>query len=160
LLTMHHIISDGWSMQVFVRELGALYAAFIAGQPSPLPELPIQYADFARWQRQWLQSAGEQLSPLQQQLSYWVAQLADAPKLLTLPTDRPRSPIQTVRGAVHTFTLPPTLSREIKALSQREGATPFMTLLAAFNILLSRYSGQEDILVGSSIANRTRVELE
>jgi non-ribosomal peptide synthetase component F len=155
LLTMHHIVSDGWSMAVFIREMAALYAAFTSESSSPLPELPIQYVDFAHWQRQWLQ--GE---VLQQQLSYWKQQLDNTPTVLEIPTDRPRSPIQTFRGAHHSFTISSSLSKSIKTLSQREGTTLFMTLLAAFNVLLYRYSGQEDIVIGSPVANRNRGETE
>ncbi|HKN84017.1 MAG TPA: amino acid adenylation domain-containing protein, partial [Pyrinomonadaceae bacterium] len=155
LLTIHHIISDGWSVGVFVRELAALYEVYMAGRPSPLQELPIQYADFAVWQRDWLQ--GERL---EEQLSYWRAQLADAPPLLELPTDRPRQPVQSYRGAHEHLLLSESLSRSLKELSRREGATLFMTLLAAFSTLLYRYSGQRDILVGTPIANRNRAETE
>jgi amino acid adenylation domain-containing protein len=155
LLTIHHIISDGWSVGVFVRELAALYEAYIAGRPSPLPELSIQYADFACWQRDWLQ--GERL---EEQLSYWRAQLADAPSLLELPTDRPRPPVQSYKGGHETLRLSEFLSRSLKELSRREGATLFMTLLAVFSTLLYRYSSQRDILVGTPIANRNRAETE
>ncbi len=155
LVTMHHIVSDGWSMSVFIRELVVLYQAFLSGAPSPLPELPIQYADFAVWQLQWLQ--GE---VLEKQLSYWKKQLGDNPPRLELPTDRPRPPIETYRGAHRTFTLPETLGEALEALSRQEGTTLFVTLLAAFNVLLHRYTEQEDILVGSPIANRNRVEIE
>jgi amino acid adenylation domain-containing protein len=155
LLSMHHIVSDGWSMGVFFRELAALYEAFSTGTASPLPELSIQYADFALWQRQWLQ--GE---VLEKQLAYWRQQLAGSPPLLELPTDRPRPVTQTYRGARQWLALPKALSDELRALSQREGVTLFMTLLAAFQILLFRYTGQEDIVVGSPIAGRTRVATE
>lgn len=155
LLTIHHIISDGWSVGVFVRELAALYEAYIAGRPSPLPELSIQYADFANWQRDWLQ--GERL---EEQLSYWRTQLADAPPLLELPTDRPRPPLQSFKGAHETLLVSESLSRSLKELSRREGATLFMTVLAAFSTVLYRYSGRGDILVGTPIANRNRAETE
>src|SRR5947209_4394544 len=155
LLTIHHIVSDGWSIGVFVRELAALYEAYLAGRPSPLQELLIQYADFAAWQREWLQ--GE---VLEEQLSYWRRQLADAPPLLELPTDRPRPPVQSYRGAHEALLLSESLSRSLKELSRREGATLFMTLLAAYACLLHRYSGQRDILVGTPIANRNRSEVE
>ena len=155
LLCMHHIISDGWSMEVLFREVGALYAAFEVGQPSQLPELPVQYADFALWQREWLQ--GE---VLQEQLTYWRQRLEGAPALLELPTDHPRPAVQSYRGAHYPFQLSEQMTRELKALSQREGSTLFMTLLAAFQTLLMRYSGQEDLVVGTPIANRTRVEIE
>ncbi len=155
LLTMHHIVSDGWSMDVLFRELGALYAAFVRDEPSPLAPLPIQYADFALWQRQWLQ--GERLDA---QLSYWKQQLAGAPPVLELPTDFPRPPSQSFRGAIESLTLPPSLHDALKRLSRQEGTTLFMTLLAGFQLLLSRYSRQDDISVGTAIANRNRAELE
>lgn len=155
LLTIHHIISDGWSVGVFVRELAALYEAYAAGHASPLQELSIQYADFAGWQRSWLQ--GERLG---EQLFYWRTQLAGVPPLLELPTDRPRPPVQTYRGAHDTLLVTESLSRALKELSRREGATLFMTLLAAFSTLLYRYSGHRDILVGTPIANRNRAETE
>ncbi|HEX8349346.1 MAG TPA: condensation domain-containing protein, partial [Hymenobacter sp.] len=155
LLTMHHIVSDGWSMGVMIRELAALYEAFSTGKPSPLPQLPIQYADFAHWQRQWLQ--GEVLAA---QLSYWQQQLAGAQTVLELPTDRPRPTVQTFRGATQFLALPEPLSQKLKSLSQRSGVTLFMTILAAFQTLLYRYTGQEDICIGSPIANRNRSETE
>ncbi|WP_099103617.1 non-ribosomal peptide synthetase [Nostoc sp. 'Peltigera malacea cyanobiont' DB3992] len=155
LLVMHHIVSDGWSMAVFIRELSAFYQSFSKGMLSPLAELPIQYADFTIWQRQWLQ--GE---VLETQLNYWKQQLADAPPLLELPTDRPRPPIQTFRGGTQSFQLDRHLTQKLKRLSQQSGTTLFMTLLAAFVTLLSRYSNQSDIIVGSPIANRNRNEIE
>ncbi|MFL5653190.1 MAG: amino acid adenylation domain-containing protein, partial [Ktedonobacteraceae bacterium] len=154
LLTTHHIISDGWSNGVFVRELAILYNAFMQGQPSPLPELPLQYADFAAWQRRWLQ--GE---VLESQVRYWTERLQGITPL-ELPTDHPRPAVQTFRGAIQSFLLPVSLSEELQRLSQREGVTLFMTLLAAFQVLLARYSGQSDIAVGTPIANRTRTEIE
>ena len=154
LLTMHHIISDGWSMGVFFRELSALYEAFATRKPSPLPELPIQYADYAVWQSDWLK--GE---ILQGQLSYWKQQLRDLP-VLELPTDRPRPAVQTFPGARQSLALSKTLTRKIKALSDQEGMTLFMVLLAAFQTLLHRYTRQDDIVVGSPIAGRTRSETE
>jgi amino acid adenylation domain-containing protein len=155
LFTMHHIISDAWSMGVLVRELSTLYEAFSTGQPSPLPELPIQYPDFAAWQRRWLQ--GE---VLETQLSYWRKQLGGSLPVLQLPTDRPRPKVQTFRGATYSFALDSTLTKALKKLSQQEEVTSFMTLLAAFKTLLYRYTFQEDILVGSPIANRNRTEIE
>jgi len=155
LLTMHHIISDGWSLGILLRELGILYAAFANGQASPLAPLPIQYADFALWQREWLQGAD-----LNTQLSYWTRQLAGAPQIIELPTDKPRPSVQTFSGARERLSLPAALASELKAFSRREGGTLFMTLLAAFNVLLHRYTGQEDILVGSPIASRPRTEVE
>ncbi|MBW4575237.1 MAG: amino acid adenylation domain-containing protein [Aphanothece sp. CMT-3BRIN-NPC111] len=155
LLTMHHIVSDGWSMGVLIQELAALYEAFSSGKLSPLPELAIQYLDFAVWQRQWLQ--GEVLDT---QLTYWKQHLSGAPALLELPTDRPRPKVQTFTGKKHSFVLPKTLTNAIASLSQQEGVTLFMTLLTAYQTLLSCYSKQKDILVGSPIANRTQVETE
>src|SRR6185295_14124902 len=153
LYTMHHIVSDGWSMGLLMREFGQIYEALRQGKKSPLAELPIQYADYAVWQRQWLQ--GE---VLEKQLSYWREQLKGAPAVLELPTDRPRPAVQTYRGAARGFGLNAELTRKLKAISQREGLTLFMVLSAGFKVLLSRYSGLEDIVVGSSIANRTRSE--
>jgi amino acid adenylation domain-containing protein len=155
LLNMHHIISDGWSFYIFFQELAALYTAFSTNKPSPLPELPIQYADFSYWQREWLQ--GE---VLESQLSYWKQQLSGSLPILQLPTDRPRPPVQTYQGAYQSLELSLKLTEALKALSQQERVTLFMTLLAAFQILLSRYSGQEDIIVGTPIAGRNQVETE
>jgi amino acid adenylation domain-containing protein len=155
LLTLHHIVGDGWSGNLLARELVALYEAFSQKRPSPLPELAIQYVDFAVWQRNWLQ--GEVLDT---QVRYWKKQLADAPAVLELPTDRPRPAVQRHRGAVHTHILPLELLKKLKTLSQTEGATLFMTLLAGFQLLLSRYSGQNDIVVGSPIASRNYTEIE
>jgi amino acid adenylation domain-containing protein len=154
LLVMHHIISDGWSLGIFWRELIALYNAFYVNRPSPLPELPIQYADFAVWQRERLQ--GERLAEL---VSYWKRQLAGMPAL-QLPTDRPRPPVLSYRGAFQEIALPRALTDALRLLSQREGATLFMTLFAAFTVLLQRYTGQDDIVVGSYVASRDRAELE
>jgi amino acid adenylation domain-containing protein len=155
LLTKHHSISDAWSTTVLFRELTVLYTAFAQGMPSPLPPLPLQYPDFALWQRQWLQ--GEVLAG---HLDYWKRQLAGASHVLALPTDRPRPPVQTYDGARFSFTLAGDLTARLKALSQHEGVTLYITLLAAFQILLWRYSGQEDFLLGTPIANRTRIEIE
>ncbi len=155
ILVIHHIAFDGWSARVLVEELAALYDAFVAGRPSPLPELLIQYADFAHWQRQWLQ--GE---VLEKQLPYWKEKLAGSPPSLNLPTDRPRPAIQTYRGACQSLTLSSSLLQSLQALSRQEGITLFMTLLAAFKVLLHRYTGQEEIVVGSPIAGRTHVETE
>ena len=155
LITMHHIISDGWSIKVFISEIGELYEAYAKGREAALPELPMQYADFALWQRSWLQ--GEKLEA---QLSYWRAQLADAPPVLDLPTDRPRPAFKTFRGAYLTLIFAKKLSEEITQLGRREGATLFMTLLSAFSALLYRYTNQEDVLVGVPIANRNRAETE
>jgi amino acid adenylation domain-containing protein len=155
LLTMHHIISDLWSQRVFMRELLTLYDAFSADRPSSLPDLPVQYADFAHWQRHWMQ--GE---ILETQLSYWREQLDGIPTLLRLPTDRPRPAIQNPGGAARLVMLPHALCAELKALSQQEGVTLFMTLLAAFEVLLYRYTGQEDIVTGTPIAGRNWSETE
>jgi natural product biosynthesis luciferase-like monooxygenase protein/FkbM family methyltransferase len=155
LLTMHHIISDGWSIGLIMEEISHLYTSFLAGQPSSLPELPIQYADFAIWQRQWLQG-----DVLEQLLAYWRAQLGGELPNLDLPTDRPRPAIQTFRGAQRWLTLPGHLLKTLKALSRREDVTLFITLLAVFKTLLYRYTGQDDIIVGTPIANRTRTEVE
>ncbi|MBE8992730.1 condensation domain-containing protein, partial [Nostoc sp. LEGE 12450] len=155
LVCMHHAVSDGWSMGVFVQELQALYNAYSIGQPSPLLPLSIQYADFAIWQRQWLVGG-----VLQNQLSYWKQQLANAPTFLPLPTDRPRPAVQTFNGAYLEFALSVELTQKLVKLSQQQGVTLFMTLLAAYNTLLYRYTGQTDILVGTPIANRDRTELE
>jgi len=155
LCTMHHIISDGWSIGILIREVATLYEAFSHNQPSPLPELPIQYADYAIWQREWL--SGEVLDA---QLSYWREQLAGVPAVLELPTDHPRPAVQSFRGAAHHIHLSAELTEQLRQLSRSEGVTLFMTLLSAFSVLLSRYSGQEDVVVGTPIANRTRVETE
>ena len=155
LLTMHHIVSDGWSMGVLHRELSDLYRAFTQGKPSPLSELPVQYADYAIWQREWL--TGEELEG---QLSYWRKQLEGAPAVLNLASDRPRPAVQSFRGASQSMRLSKELSERLKTFSRSEGVTLFMTLLAAFQTLLHRYTGQEDIVVGSPIANRTRSEIE
>jgi len=152
---MHHIVSDGWSMGVVVREVAALYDAFIQGKPSPLPELPIQYADFAHWQRQWLH--GE---VLEHSLRYWKQQLADSPSLLTLPADHPRPARLSHAGASLPFALPATLVAQLQALGRPTQSTLFMTLAAAFNVLLARYAGQHDICIGTPIANRNRKDIE
>ena len=154
LLNVHHIVSDGWSMGVLWRELSSGYNAFVSGHAPDLPRLPIQYADYAVWQREWLQ--GE---VLEGQLAYWKEKLADL-STLELPTDRPRPPVPSYQGAHLTFDLPAPLTQALKELGRREGATLFMTLLAAFQVLLHRYSGQEDIAVGTPIAGRGRTELE
>src|SRR5829696_4593012 len=155
LFTMHHIVSDGWSMEILTREVSALYEAYAAGQESPLTELPIQYADYAVWQRQYLQGA-----VLAVQLGYWQAQLAGAPAVLELPTDHPRPAQQSHRGAHLPLQLSAELTTELKQLSRREGVTLFMTLLAGWQLLLARYSRQADVVVGSPVANRTRSEVE
>ena len=155
LLTMHHIVSDGWSMGILSRELTVLYAAFSAGHPSPLPELSIQYGDFAKWQREWLQ--GE---VLERHLSYWKMQLEGIPAVSNVPTDRPRPAVQSYRGQTQYLELTKELTEGLKELSRKEGVTLFMTLMAAFQTLLYRYTSQEDIVVGSPIANRNRRDIE
>lgn len=155
LLTMHHIVSDGWSTVVFGRELSQLYQAFSKGLSSPLADLPIQYADFAVWQRNWLQG-----KLLDEQLSYWKKQLENLPAVFNLRTDRPRPPVQSYRGTRQTAEFSKDLTQKLKALSRKEGVTLFMTLLAAFQILLHRYTGHDDVVVGSPIAGRTRKEIE
>ncbi len=152
---LHHIVSDGWSRGVLVREVSALYAAFSRGEEPRLPELPVQYADFAVWQREWL--SGE---TLEAQIGFWKERLAGAPPLLEIPTDRARVPGQSPRAESHGLMLPPALSRSLRELSRREGATLFMTLLAGWQTLLARYAGQDDVVVGSPISGRTRHEVE
>lgn len=155
LLAMHHIVTDGWSMNVLVREAVALYAMYSAGLAPGLSPLPIQYADFAVWQRSWLQ--GE---VLEQQLAYWKQHLGAKPAVLELPTDFPRPAVQTYRGASFIFPFSPALSQSLKTFCRAQQATMFMVLLAAFNVLFHRYTGQQEIIVGSPIANRNRKELE
>ncbi len=155
LITMHHIISDGWSIGVLIREITALYAAFSQGKPSPLPELPIQYADFAEWQREYLQ--GE---VLEEQLNFWKEQLGSNPPVLELPTDRPRPQIQTNVGSSERMILPKELTDKLYGLARQEGATLFMVLLAGLRVLLGRYAGQSDLTIGTPIANRNRAEIE
>ncbi|QOY92808.1 amino acid adenylation domain-containing protein [Massilia sp. UMI-21] len=152
----HHIISDGWSMRaVLTRELHQLYAAYAAGRPSPLADLPVQYADYALWQRGWLKD-----DVLEAQLSYWRGQLDGAPSVLDLPTDRPRPAVQSFRGGQLGLALSAELSNGLAALARREGATMFMVLMAAFQLLLSRWSGQDDVVVGSPVAGRTDPKTE
>ena len=155
LVTMHHIVSDGWSLLLFFKELSTLYDAFAGGTTSPLAELPVQYGDYALWQRDWLRD-----ELVERQLSYWKQQLGGELPVLDLPTDRARPPVQTFAGQREALTLSAELTDALKALGQRKGVTLFMTLLAAFNVLLHRLSGQEDIIVGSPIANRPRAETE
>ena len=155
LLEMHHIISDGWSSEILLKEIGTLYKAFLTGTASPLPEISIQYKDFAQWQRQWLQ--GE---TLETQLSYWKQQLEDIPAALKLPTDRPRPAIQTSHGAQQSIELSEGVIKRLKEIARQEGVTLFMLLLAAFQAFLYRYTGQDDIAVGSPIANRNRDEVK
>jgi acyl carrier protein len=155
LLTMHHIISDAWSIGVLVREVAALYETFLRGASSTLAELPLQYADFAHWQRAWLQ--GETLDA---HLSYWKERLAGAPPLLEMKTDRPRRLEPSFNGARHSFSFSESLTQSLKALSRQEGSTLFMTLLSAYQILLHHETGQSDITVGTDVANRNRFEVE
>jgi amino acid adenylation domain-containing protein len=154
LLVTHHIASDGWSTGILLREIVALYESFSAGEASPLADLPIQYADYAVWQREWLR--GE---VLERHLSYWKEKLAGISPL-ELPTDHPRPAVQTYNGARQSFAVPMNLCESLKELSRQQGVTLFMTLLAAFKVLLYRYTGQEDVVVGSPIAGRGRVEIE
>ncbi|NEQ78176.1 MAG: amino acid adenylation domain-containing protein, partial [Okeania sp. SIO2C9] len=153
-ITLHHIASDGWSLTVLPKELSAIYTAILENQPSSLPELPIQYADFAVWQKNYLQ--GE---TLQTQLNYWKQKLQDLPQL-QLPKDHPRPPVETFNGAGIPINIPAAVTSKVKELTQKQGTTLFMTLLAVFKVLMSRYSGQESIAVGSPIANRNRSEIE
>jgi amino acid adenylation domain-containing protein len=159
LLTLHHTVADGWSLGVLMDELAALYGAFTAGRPSPLDELPVQYADFVVWQRGWL--TGEVLD---RQLAWWQEQLAGAPATLDLPADRPRPTMRTItrtqRGGMVRSWLPPVLADGVRDLARRRGSTPFLVLLSAFQTFLGRLSGQEDLLVGSVVAGRTRSEIE
>jgi len=155
LITMHHIVSDGWSMGIFIDEMAACYEAYASGTAPRLAELPIQYADFALWQREWLTG-----DLLETQLSYWKKALSGSSLVLQLPTDRPRPEVQTFNGRRYPIQLSRALSESLNALSRSEGATLFMTLLAAFKALLYRYTDQDDIIVGSPIANRNRVEVE
>jgi amino acid adenylation domain-containing protein len=155
LFNLHHIVSDAWSIGVLIREMGQLYNSYVRGEASALPELAIQYADYAQWQRQWL--SGDEL---QRQLSYWRQQLAGAPKMLALPTDRPRPAVQSLAGARQHFKLGAYLNQGLRRLCRQQGVTLFMGLLGGFQILLSRYSGQTQVVVGTPIANRNRVELE
>ncbi len=155
VLTMHHIVSDGWSIGVLLREAAALYESLGAGEPARLEELEVQYADFSVWQREWMR--GE---VLEQQLGYWRKQLGGAPPALELPTDRPRPAVTGNEGAHEPLRIEREVVDGLKALAQSRGATLYMVLLAAFQTLLYRYSGQREILVGSPVAGRTRSELE
>jgi amino acid adenylation domain-containing protein len=155
LVTMHHIIADGWSIGVFVHEFAELYAAAVAGRPAALPELPVQVPDFAVWQREWL--SGERLEA---QLEHWRRALAGAPLTVELPVTKPWPAARTAKGAAEPFTLPTAAAAELRALSRRQGGTVFITLLAAFGTLLHRYSGATDLLIGSPVAGRNRAELE
>jgi amino acid adenylation domain-containing protein len=155
LLVMHHIVSDGWSIGVLLNELSALYTAFTNGRESPLAELPIQYADYAVWQREYL--SGEVLS---EQLAYWRNHLGGELPVLELPADRPRPPVPSYHGAEELVSVEPGIAERLRALGRENGATLFMTLLAAFDVLLYRYTGQEDIVVGTPVAGRSRAEVE
>ncbi|PQQ36224.1 non-ribosomal peptide synthetase, partial [Photorhabdus luminescens] len=155
LLTLHHIVFDGWSVSVLMRELSTLYTAFLAGQSDPLPPLAIQYPDYAAWQRQWLSA-----ERIQSQSDYWRARLIDAPVLLDLPTDRPRPPQQSFAGALLPVSLDAELTQSLKRLSEQQGVTLFMTVLAAWATVLSRLSGQEDLVIGTPSAGRGRQEVE
>jgi amino acid adenylation domain-containing protein/non-ribosomal peptide synthase protein (TIGR01720 family) len=154
VMTLHHIVADGWSMNVLSQELGALYAAFSAGLRSPLPPLPLQYAEFATWQREWLKGEG-----LEVQMAYWAQQLANLPTVPLL-TDRPRASTPDFRGGFHRFAVPDGVISALRDLAEDQNATLFMALLATFNVLLFRYTSQEDVVVGAPIANRSRKELE
>ena len=155
LICMHHIVSDGWSIGILMRELSALYRGYIKGEEVHLQQLEIQYADYALWQRQWLEA-----EVLDKQLDYWKQELHAVPTVLELPTDRARPPVQRFEGAYEAFRLEPEVSEGVKRLTREEGATLFMSLLAAFEVMLYRYSGQQQICIGTPIANRTRPEVE
>ncbi|GAB2810444.1 hypothetical protein GCM10027091_47990 [Streptomyces daliensis] len=155
MVTLHHIVADGWSLDVLLTELSALYEAFREGRPSPLPALPIQYADFAAWQRTWLQG-----DVLDGHLDFWREYLDGAPASIDLPTDRPRPQISTYAGAIVPFELPAELSDQLRALSERHGVTLFMTMAAAFNVLLHRFSRQDDVCIGYAVGNRDHIETE
>ncbi|HEX8243241.1 MAG TPA: condensation domain-containing protein, partial [Longimicrobium sp.] len=155
LLNVHHAVTDGWSLTLLTREMIALYDAFNTGRPSPLPELEVQYADYVAWQRRWLTD-----ERVRQQVAYWTAQLAGAPPALELPTDRPRAAVQRHRGEVQPLQLPAELRRDVHALAARHGATMAMAVLAAFQLVLGRLAGQDDVVIGTPIAGRTRLETE
>ena len=155
LLTIHHIVSDGWSMEVLSRELTELYAAEVGDRPSELPELEVQYTDYAVWQRRWLRG-----DALEEQLAYWRRRLEGAPPLHELPTDHPRPARQAFRGASLPVHVGPSLTASLRALADRDGATLFTVLLAAFGVLLHRHSGQEDLVIGTPVANRVATETE
>src|SRR6185369_7918682 len=155
LLTLHHVISDGWSLRVLARELSALYEAGLERRPSPLPELAIQYGDYAVWQRSWLR--GE---VLESELAYWRERLAGAPPILDLPLDRPRPAALSPRGGSRPVTVPPAVLGAVQALARRRGATLFMTVLAAFQALLARVGGAEDVSVGTPVAGRGQMRAE
>src|SRR6185503_7949132 len=153
LFTMHHIVGDAWSMRVLTQEVIALYESFACGIPSQLENLPIQYADFSVWQQDWLQSKG-----LETELTYWKQKLQNLPPVLELPTDRPRPAVQSDHGSCESLLLSTSLTRSLDELTRQEGLTMFMTMLAAFNVLLFRYCGSDDIFVGTPISGRNRTE--
>ncbi|MBD8557406.1 non-ribosomal peptide synthetase [Pseudomonas fluorescens] len=155
VLTLHHIVTEGWAMDIFARELSALYEAFIDERDSPLPALPVQYLDYSVWQRQWME-AGER----QRQLDYWTAQLGNEHPLLELPGDRPRPPVQSHRGELYRFDLSDELAVRVRAFNAQHGFTLFMTMTATLAVLLYRYSGQTDLRIGAPVANRIRPESE
>ncbi|KWV78284.1 Linear gramicidin synthase subunit B [Pseudomonas fluorescens] len=155
VLTLHHIVTEGWAMDIFARELSALYEAFIDERDSPLPALPVQYLDYSVWQRQWME-AGER----QRQLDYWTAQLGNEHPLLELPGDRPRPPVQSHRGELYRFDLSDELAARVRAFNAQHGLTLFMTMTATLAVLLYRYSGQTDLRIGAPVANRIRPESE
>jgi pristinamycin I synthase-3/4 len=155
LLTLHHIVSDGWSMGVLVREVAALYAAFVRGEASPLAELPVQYADYAHWQREWLQ--GDVLAA---QLDYWKTQLSGAPALLALPTDRPRPAVQRHAGDTVTTYLPAAQVEQLRNWAGAHNGTLFMALLAVLKVVLWRWTGQTDLVVGTVVAGRSQAAVE
>ena len=154
-VAMHHAVSDEWSVGVLVREMSALYAARLRGEDAALPDLPVQYADFAAWQRGWLRGEA-----LERQLAFWRERLGDAPRAIDLPADRPRPPVWSGRGALHAFCLPAETAERVDALARERGATPFMVLLAAWQLLLARWSGQDTVVVGTPVASRQREETE
>ncbi len=154
-VTMHHAVSDEWSVGVLVREMSELYAARLRGEDAALPDLPVQYADFAAWQRGWLRG-----DALERQLAFWRERLADAPRAIDLPVDRPRPPVWSGRGALHAFALPAAVAERVDAVARERGATPFMVLLAAWQLLLARWSGQDTTVVGTPVASRQREETE
>ena len=155
LLTIHHIVADGWSVGVFIQEVASLYEASVTDRPSPLPEIDVQYADFAAWQKEWMH--GE---VLELQLAYWLDRFQEIPPPLELPTDRPRPAVQTFEGAVEIIRIPKDVVEGVRDIGKRENASLFMTLLTAFYIILHRYSGQDEICIGSPISNRGRIEIE
>ena len=155
LLTMHHIIADGWSMGILIKEMIELYQSLLSGQTLTLPELPLNYADFAEWQEHFMKS-----EPYQQQVEYWKEHLTGAPAILELPTDKSRPAVQSYNGAHYRFDLPADLWEDMTRLGRTEQATPFMTFLAAFQVFMHRYSGQDDLCVGTPIANREKPEIQ